>query len=274
MFAYFLVDISLLLLFFFLFPDVERGLQNQASALAKATYTTSNTTIIPTTNATAATRRKISYNPYAPANRRPANTSSRTISPVMDPTAPTTNTSTNNNNSRSTSRQRGIGSCDEDYDGDGDGRSRSPRRNRQQAASVMAMAIPMTQTAVPRARAPHQQFPHRSGKVRSSRHFGGAGTSFRAPGASLLRNTTTSNHGIVRQTKNNRHSNNTNNISIWEDDSSDDSSQQMNGQKRRRNSSMLQELEDSDDSDDDNDDDNVWLNAPPTFSLSTKRKQN
>ena len=264
MYAYFLVDISLLLLYFFLFSDVERGLQNQASALAKATYATSNTTIIPNTNATASTRRKISYNPYAPANRRPANTSSRTISPVMDPTAPTTNTSTNNNNSRSTSRQRGIVSGD----GDGDGRSRSPRRNRQQAASVMAMAIPMTQTAVPRA--PHQQFPHRSGKVRSSRNFGGAGTSFRAPGASLLRNTTTSNHGIVRQTKNNRHNNN----SIWEDDSSDDSSQQMNGQKRRRNSSMLQELEDSDDSEDDNDDDNVWLNAPPTFSSSTKRKQN
>jgi hypothetical protein len=122
------------------------------------------------------------------------------------------------------------------------------------------MAIPVTQTA-PRS-TPHQQFPHRYGKVRSSRHFGGVRTSFRAPGASLLRNTT-SNHGsIVRQTNNNR---------VYEDDSSDDSSeQQMNGQKRRRNSSMLQELEDSDD----DDDDNVWLNAPSTFSSSTKRKRN
>lgn len=235
--------------------DVERGLKNQVSTYTNS-YTRSNvvdtgiaitTTTSAATNATFTTRRKSTYNPYAPANRRrhiaatslsslPANPS-RTISPV---TGPTTLESTGSNNSHITSRERDR--CE----------------NLQDRQQVAGMTI--TTTA---PQAPHQQFPNRSGRVRSSRHFGVTGSPFRAPGASLL--STTTNLDIVGQNKISREIDNNN---AYGDSLSDDSSQYVNGQKRR-NSLMLQELEDTDD-----DDDSVWLNAPPTFSSSTKRKRN
>jgi len=242
--------------------DVKRGLQNQTSAYTNSstrsnvvdTGRTITTTTSAATSATFTNRRKSTNNPYAPANRRrniattslssvPANNPSRTISPVTGPTA---RESTGSNNSHSLSRERD---------------KRDNPRDRQHAAGTT-----ITTTTTKASKKSHQQSPNRSGRIHSSRHFGVTGSPFRAPGASLL--CTTTNFGIIGQNKTNREFDNNDNT--YGDSSSDDSSQHVNSQKRR-NSLMLQDLEDTDD---DDDDDSVWLNAPPTFSSSTKRKRN